>query len=263
MTLKLFEHPLSPYARKVKIALYEKAIAFERVVVEPLYLRSTDVHYEEFVGASLRHEVPCLVEGDFRCFDSTIICDYIDERWPEPPLLPKSPEERARARMVEDICDTTLDAILWGLMELRFFRRAEGQAAEQMTARAGQELGKAWDLMEVELGPRPWLSGSAFGRADASLIVHVTAAALFGFAPLERHTALTSWSARCQKVASVARDAADLAAYIESGGLKAMRRGPIKRQYRDHRLEWMMKNGGVDLVVRGIKEDTIHFAAWP
>jgi glutathione S-transferase len=263
VTLKLFEHPLSPYARKVKIALYEKGVPFERVLVEPLRLQHTDAHYDEFAAASLRLEVPCLVDGDFRCFDSTIIVDYIDERWPDPPLLPKSPEERARARIVEEICDTTLDAILWGMMELRFFRRAAGAQAEQMAERAGQQLAKAWDRMEEVLGSRPWMSGGAFGRADASLIVHVTAATLFGFPPLERHPALKTWSARCQEVASVARDAADLAAYMGAGGLQAMRKGPIKRQYRDHRLEWMVKSGGIDLVLRGMEEETIQFAAWP
>jgi glutathione S-transferase len=263
VTMKLFEHPLSPYARKVKIALYEKRVPFDRVLVEPLRLKRADVDYEEFAAASPRLEVPCLVDGDFRCFDSTIIVDYIDERWPDPPLLPKSPEERARARMVEEICDTTLDANLWGLMELRFFRRASGPQAEQMTERAGHQLAKVWDRLEDELGARPWISGATFGRADASLIVHVTAATLFGFPPVEKHPSMRAWAARCQEVASVAHDASDLAAYMSGGGLQGMRKGSIKRQYRDHRLEWMMKTGGVDLVLRGIEEETIQFAAWP
>jgi glutathione S-transferase/RNA polymerase-associated protein len=61
----------------------------------------------------------------------------------------------------------------------------------------------------------------------------------------------------------VQRDAADLAAYMGDDGLRAMRKGPINRQYRDHRLEWMMKTGGTNLVLRGMEESTIHFAAWP
>ena len=263
VTLKLFEHPLSPYARKVKIALYEKGVAFERVHVEPLRIKPGDSSYDDFAGASLRLEVPCLLDGDLRCFDSTIIVDYIDERWPDPPLLPKSPQDRARARMVEDLCDTTVDAILWGLMEVRFFRRATQTQAEEMIARAGQQLASVWDRMEGELGGRPWMSGAAFGRADASLIVHVAAASLFGFGPLERHPKLRDWSVKCQAVASVQRDAADLAAYMGGDGMRAMRTGPINRQYRDHRLEWMMKSGGGNIVLRGMEEETIHFSAWP
>jgi len=261
--LTLFEHPLSPYARKVKIALYEKGIAFDRVHIEPLRLKSDDTHYEAFSAAGPRLEVPCLVDGDFRCFDSTIIVDYLDERWPERPLLHGAPEARARARMVEEICDTSFDAINWGLMELRFFRRASGEAAERMAAAAGEQLGRMWDRLERELDDRDWMSGNAFGRADASLIVHVTASALFGFAPLDRHLRLRAWSARCLEVPSVQRDAADLAVYMGGDGPRGMRRGPIDRQYRDHRLEWMIKTGGVDVVLAGMKDGTIHFAAWP
>jgi glutathione S-transferase/RNA polymerase-associated protein len=263
MPLKLFEHPLSPYARKVKIALYEKGIPFERILIEPLRVKPGDPFYDEFAAASPRLEVPCLVDGDFCCFDSTIIVDYIDERWPDPPLLPKPPEERARARIVEDLCDTTLDAILWGLMELRFFRRAAEAQAEQMAGRAGDQLSRVWDRMEEELAGRPWMSGPAFGRADATLIVHVTAASLFGFPPLERHSRLRAWSAQCQSVASVQRDAADLAVYLGGDGMRAMRKAPYNRQYRDLRLEWMMKTGGANLVQKGMEEGTIHFSAWP
>jgi len=105
MSLKLYEHPLSPYVRKVKIVLYEKGVPFERVLVAPMTLKPDDPAYADFAGASPRLEVPCLVDGDFRCFDSTIIVDYIDEKWPDPPMLPPAPRERARARMVEELRD--------------------------------------------------------------------------------------------------------------------------------------------------------------
>jgi glutathione S-transferase/RNA polymerase-associated protein len=262
MALTLYEHPLSPYARKVKIVLYEKGIPFERVYIQPLTMRDGDAAYGEFAASNLRLEVPCLVDGDFRCVDSTIIVDYIDEKWPEHPMLPKSFEERARARMVEEICDTSVDAINWGLMEIRFFKRAEAALAEQMIARAGAQLAAVWDRMEAELDGRPWLSGERFGRADASLIAHVTGATLYGFAPGERHPRLRDWTARCVEKESVQRDQADLAAFM-STDLRAMRKGPIRRQYRDHRLEWMLKTGGLDIVLRGLEGDTIHFVRWP
>src|SRR5262249_40092020 len=119
--LTLFEHPLSPYAQKVKIALYEKGIPFEAKTpnlfadVEPEFLRS-----------SPRREVPSLIDGDFTVFDSTVILEYIEDRWPDPPLLPVSARERARVRMIEDQCDTYVEAINWGLAEIRVFGRAKG-----------------------------------------------------------------------------------------------------------------------------------------
>ncbi len=266
MALKLYEHPLSPYARKVKIVLYEKGVPFERVFVTPMTMREGDAGVAEFSASSPRLEVPCLVDGDFRCVDSTIIVDYIDEKWPDPPMLSRAPAERARARMIEEVCDTSVDAINWGLMEIRFFKRAEGALAEQMTARAGAQLEAVWDRMEAELlnggDGRAWLSGDHFGRADASLIVHVVASGLYGFPPGERHPRLREWAARCVEKESVQRDQADLATFMGSD-FRAMRKGPIRRQYRDHRLEWMLKSGGMDIVVRGLEGDTIHFVRWP
>ncbi len=264
MALKLYEHPLSPYARKVKIVLYEKGVEFERISITPMTLREGDAAHADFAAASARLEVPCLIDGDFRCTDSTIIVDYLDEKWPDPPMLPKAPEARARARLVEELCDTSLEAINWGLMEIRFFRRAEGALAEQMVSRAGVQLAAVWDRLESELDGREWLSGERFGRADASLVMHVVSAGLFGFPPGARHTRLRDWAARCVEIESVKRDQADLAAFMGGDGIRAMRKTPkIKRQYRDHRLEWMLKTGGLDIVLRGLQGETIHFVEWP
>jgi len=264
MSLTLYEHPVSPYARKVKIVLYEKGIPFERVYVAPMTIKEGDATFGEFSASSPRLEVPCLVDGDFRCFDSTIIADYIDDKWPERPMLPPGARDRARARMVEEIADTVLDAINWGLMEIRFFRRVEkGPKAEEMQRRAGLQLAAAWDRLESDLEGRPWFSGGAFGRADAAVIVHVAASALYGFTPLDRHGRLREWAARCAAVESVQRDQGDLAAFVGGEGMRSMRSGPLRRQYRDHRLEWMMKTGGLDVVLRGLEEGTIHFVAWP
>jgi glutathione S-transferase len=268
--LKLFEHPLSPYARKVKIVLYEKGIDFERISITPMTLREGDPARAEFASASPRLEVPCLLDGEFCCSDSTIIVDYIDEKWPDPPMLPKASQARARARMIEELCDTQIEAINWGLMEIRVFRRAEGTLAEQMTARAGRQLAAVWDRLESELerskgaGERLWFSGERFGRADASLIVHAVASGFSGFGPGEGHLRLRDWIARCVEVEGVKRDQADLAAFVAGDGIRAMRKAPkIKRQYRDHRLEWMLKTGGFEIVQRGLENETIHFVQWP
>src|SRR5713101_5377962 len=110
--LKLYEHPLSPFAQKVKIALYEKGIPFETAV--PNILGGGD---EAFAATSPRLEVPSLVDGETVVFDSTIILEYIEDQWPQPPLLPPTPAERARARMIEELCDTYYEAINWGLAE--------------------------------------------------------------------------------------------------------------------------------------------------
>ena len=108
--IKLFEHPLSPYAQKVKLALIEKGIPFEASM--PDLLSGGDA---AFRAANPRLEVPALVDGDATVYDSTIILEYLEDKWPNPPLLPKGPAERARVRMIEDLMDSLYEPNNWGV----------------------------------------------------------------------------------------------------------------------------------------------------
>ena len=96
-SLILYEHPLSPYAQKCKIALYEKGVDF--TLRTPTAIGTGQVD-NGFLAASPRGEVPALVHGDFSVFDSTVILEYIEDSFPTPPLLPKEPKLRAKARMI-------------------------------------------------------------------------------------------------------------------------------------------------------------------
>src|SRR5262249_35137015 len=132
----LYEHPLSSYAQKVKIALREKGLAFEAETPPALGSGTAD---GEFAAASPRNEVPALIDGDTRIFDSTIILEYLEDKFPLPPLLPRDAAARARARMIEEVCDTLYEAINWGLSEIRWFKRAEGEQAEKMKETAARQ----------------------------------------------------------------------------------------------------------------------------
>lgn len=114
----LYEHPLSSYAQKVKIALREKGVAFEAELPESFGTGRAD---GPFADANPRAEVPVLIDGPMRIFESTIILEHIEERWPEPPLLPREPEARAFARITEDVCDTQYEAVNWGFGEVLWF----------------------------------------------------------------------------------------------------------------------------------------------
>ena len=131
--ITLYEHPLSPYAQKVKIALREKGLEFE--ALSPGGLGAGGVQ-GDFAKVSPRGEVPALVDGETAIFDSTIILEYLEDKWPSPALLPKGAAERARVRMLEEVMDTHFEAINWGLAELNWFRRAEGELAETLRANA-------------------------------------------------------------------------------------------------------------------------------
>ena len=258
--ITLHEHPLSPYAQKVKIALYEKGVAFETQL--PDIVGGSNL--EEFAALNPRLEVPTLIDGDFAVFDSTVILEYIEDRWPTPPLLPTGPADRARVRMIEDVCDTYYEAINWALMEVRAFRRATGTLADRLCARAAEQTAGINTWLERKLGTSPYFNGDGFGWGDLAVLPAVAGATLNGNPPAPG-SRLATWLARVQDRPSVAQT---LAAAQESlGGFEMLPQlvesGLFKREYRDHRLEWMMRSGGAEIVLEGMQRGNIRFSTEP
>jgi glutathione S-transferase len=255
--LVLYEHPLSPYAQKVKIALREKGIAFDVRMPEGIGAGHTK---GAFADANPRREVPALIDGDTAIFDSTIILEYIDDKWPEPSLMPNAPEARARVRQIEDVMDTHFEAITWGLGELHFFKRGDEPLREAIEAKAGQQIAGFMAWLDAELGDSDFFNGLEFGRADLGVIPYLNAADGFGYKPTAG-SRLAGWIARVNARDSVKQTDQESRASIT--GMEqvsaAVESGLFKRQYRDHRLEWMIKSGGMDIVTDGLARQTIRF----
>ena len=256
----LYEHPLSPYAQKVKILLLEKGLPFETRMPNPADLGPTS----EFVRASPRGEVPVLIDGDARIFDSTVICEYLEDAYPEPPMRPKAPVERARVRMLEDTCDTIFEAVNWGVSEIVAFGRAKGELREKLLAKAAEQIAGIHRWLERELGERRFFNGEAFGWGDASVYPYVAGAA-GQVAPPPAGSKLAEWFARTLTRPSVQRCAADIAPVMTGfEALPAMiEQGLFIREYRDHRLEWMLRSGGLEVVLEGMKKKNIRFSHEP
>jgi glutathione S-transferase/RNA polymerase-associated protein len=200
------------------------------------------------------------VHGDVSIFDSTIILEYIEEVWPTPPMLPSSPDGKARVRMIEDIMDTQFEAITWGLGELNFFKRAEGDLKAQIESRARVQAAAFFTMLEARLGMANWFNGAEFGWGDLSVVPFLNGAAGFGIVP-EAGSALSAWAARANARDSVRKTRAESEASISGMAQvdQAVKAGLFKRQYRDHRLEWMMKSGGAEIVRQGLQDGTIRF----
>jgi glutathione S-transferase len=256
----LYEHPLSSYAQKVKIALREKGLEFK--VETPAALGSGKAD-GAFAAASPRHEVPALIDGDARIFDSTIILEYLEDKFPSPPLLPRDPAARANARMIEELCDTLYEAVNWGLSEIRWFKRAEGEQAEKMKATAARQTAELQGWLTDRLGDAQWFNGASFGWADLSVAPYVNRSFHYGFGT-PAGSPLDKWRDRIRERPSVAKTFREFEAASERMGDAAARlaSGAIRREYRDHRLEWMMKSGGVQIVLDGLARNNIRFT-WP
>lgn len=255
----LYDVALSPFAQKVKMAMIEKGIPFE-VRVPTLGAPDAD-----FAAASPRHEVPALVDDGFSVFESNVILDYLDERWPEPALRPAGARERARWRMIASVCDTQFEAINWALTEIRVMRRATGAEAERILEHAARDLGGLRSWLERELAGRPWFGGDAFDVTDVAVFPYVSGAAFHSHPP-EAGTPLADWLIRMRARESARRVLADAKAALTTTAAEIRAKalsGERPRQYRDHRLEFMLRAGGRGVVERGLADGTIRFSTLP
>ena len=121
--------------------------------------------------------------GDLSIFNSSIILNYIEETWPTPALLPPAPVERMRACMLEEVIGSHFEANTWGLSEVKHFRRAGGNDAEQLNAFARSEIERWYIWLEAQLGDQPWLNGPEFGWADICVVPFVNGACHFDIEP--------------------------------------------------------------------------------
>jgi glutathione S-transferase/RNA polymerase-associated protein len=256
--ITLYEHPLSPYAQKCKIALYEKGVAFELKMPNAIGSGHAET---DFLKANPRAEVPALLDGDFAIFDSTIILEYIEDKFPTPALLPRDLKARATARMIEEAMDTHYEPINWGLGELRWFKRAEGERAKAIEARAAAQARGFFAWLERQLGAQQWFGGESFGWADLSVIPYINGSSGQGIGP-EPSSKLGQWQARANARPSVQKTSAAAADSIKGMAQvsELVKQRLFKREYRDHRLEWMIRSGGLEVVLEGIKSDTIRFS---
>ena len=212
-------------------------------------------------SATRATKCPCWPTGMCRIFDSTIILEYIEDKWPQPPLLPREPAERARLRMIEDTMDTQYEAINWGILEVVFFKRAAGELRDKLLATAREQTMRLQDWLERELGDRPWFTGESFGWGDLSVFPHVQNSARSRIEP-KAGSRLAAWLERTRQRTSVAPIIAAAEAFLQKfpDASGALRSGKYRRQYRDHRLEWMMRSGGLPVVLEGLENKTIRFS---
>jgi len=91
--MTLFSAPADPWSHRTRLVLAEKGIAIELV--------NCDLHKlpEDLLDLNPYHSVPTLVDRDLVLYDSRVIMDYLDERFPHPPLMPIDPVTRAQFRV--------------------------------------------------------------------------------------------------------------------------------------------------------------------
>jgi glutathione S-transferase len=131
--VKLYSGPLSLFTAKVRVALDEKKLDYQRIEVGWSLEHRYQPHHPEVVVLNPKRQVPVLVDGEVVVYDSTQIFEYLEERFPEPALYPKGIAERARCRRLEAAGDEIVFPHVWSLID-GFTRPPRSDAAERRAA---------------------------------------------------------------------------------------------------------------------------------
>ena len=207
----LYSGPLSMFGAKVQIAMLEKGIDFELVMVP--YDRSSGYQprHPEVLRVNPKQQVPVLIDGDVEIFDSTQIFEYLEDMHPARPLWPRVSAARAIARQLEMKSDEVYFPHIIRLMGLQ-------DRHDDPAAIAAREAASRYYLeMEARLADRQWLAGD-YTFADIAFYM----AALFG----ERMGAvvgqgtpkLLAWRERMTSRPAVLPVVSAMAGYLSSQG---------------------------------------------
>ncbi|MCC7304691.1 MAG: glutathione S-transferase family protein [Alphaproteobacteria bacterium] len=190
----LFHLWLHPFSRKVRVVLAEKKLDFE-LQIEKVWERRT-----EFLAMNPAGDVPVLVESDGTTLaNSQVICEYLEEVYPDNNLLGTDPVQRSETRRLVSWFDmkfnreVTENLVGEKLMK-RFLKLGEPHGP---SIRAGHaNIHYHLDYIGFLTEKRTWLAGDKFSLADIAAASHLSAIDYIGDVPWEEHEAAREWYAR-------------------------------------------------------------------
>jgi glutathione S-transferase len=209
--IRLFSGPLSMFGAKAEIALREKGLDFELVMVPFDMQRLYEPKHPEVARINPKRQVPVLIHGDLELFDSTQIFEYLEELKPAPALWPAETAARARARLLELKSDEVYFPPIVRLMGLQETPQDPAAIAARGAA------ARYYEEMEALLADREYLAGP-YSFADIAFCM----AQLFGErmgAPMPAATPrLRRWRDRMTSRAAVRLVVRPMAAFLISQG---------------------------------------------
>ena len=183
--ITLYDADRCPYCARVRIVLAEKGIEYETVEID-LDDRPRWIYEKNPLG-----RVPILEEDTFVLAESAVIDEYLDERYPDPPLWPADAAERALGRMLVFRFDE-LSRPYYAL------RRGDDGARERLDA--------ALATLDLVLQERLFLSGREFGLADIAYVPWILRLRDRLEVPLDPYPALADWTERLARRPAIAAE---------------------------------------------------------
>ncbi len=206
--MKLYNYFRSSAAYRVRIALNLKGLPFDYA---PVHLVKGEQHGEAYRALNRQELVPTLTDGETVVTQSLAIIEYLDERHPEPPLLPATPAGRARVRAIALAIACDIHP-LNNLRVLRYLTRTLGIGEEAKDAWYRHWIETGLAALEAQLAAEPttgtFCHGDAPTMADICLVPQLANARRTNV-PLEPYPTLTRIDASCRALDAVARAAPD------------------------------------------------------
>ncbi len=199
--LKLYGYFRSSAAYRVRIVLNLKGLAYEQ---SPVHLRRGEQFKPAYRALNPLARVPTLIDGERVFTQSIAIAEYVDERWPEPPLLPGDDAGRARALALIVACDIHP---IQNLNVLAYLETAHGFDEPAKTRWAQHWIADGFGAIETMLARDPatgtYCDGERPTVADAFLIPHVANARRFAL-DLAPYPTIVRIDAACRALAPFA-----------------------------------------------------------
>lgn len=192
--LRLYHLPLCPYSRKVRVALREKELAAELVETLPWGVG------DEFLALNPAGEVPVLADGERAVCDSQAIVEYLEEAYPQQPiLLGRSVEQRAETRRLVAWFDSKfareVTDLLWREKLVKRWKRQGFPRSEAL--REGAKNVR-WHLAYIDhlYQGRRWLAGDDLTFADVAAAAHLSVLDYLGDVPWGEFQGARDWYAK-------------------------------------------------------------------
>lgn len=192
-TNALYHFPLSPFSRKVRLSLAEKKIEVQ--LIEERYWEKDP----DFLRRNPAGKVPVLRIGNRTYSESSAICEYLEDTYPDPPLLPRDSEGRYEARRLVSWFDDKFHAeVTSKLMGERVFRKVMGTGyPDSANVKSGSRAIKYHiDYMAWLLDQRRWLAGDVMTLADFAAAAHLSCLDYISDVDWNRSDAVKDWYAK-------------------------------------------------------------------
>jgi glutathione S-transferase len=199
------------FGAKAEIALREKGVAFELVMVPFDKSDRYEPRHSEVLRVNPKRQVPVLIHGDLELFDSTLIFEFLEDAFPEPPLWPSAAEARARARLLELKCDDIV------FMNIARLFGLEDKPQDPVAVDARTKAYQHYAEMDARLEGQDFLAGP-FSYADIALFMVQFYGERKGVLMTESTPRLLEWRKRLLQRLAIRQVIGRMGAWLKSEG---------------------------------------------